>query len=270
MKWFKLKKVVFPILIIMLLPLLVIIDNPFKNLTNEVLAEKLGEKVQQEILILSFPFLIIISIIIAMLILRHINKEKYFANGESHGFDMSYIWFFIASKILGYGKCDLQLVPIPLQYKLVIKQSFEMITVQSDQFYPQIEDERIEVTKCNISNTSIKVLNLVISDTYMLEDNNLPEWSKDFPTVKISRTTGNNRRSISQEFLNSVQETVNLERNNYSTINLFATTNPKHNLIIADSCFKTGNRCMLKRINVYYSNQNDYKFSDKKIEITLW
>lgn len=269
MRWFNVKKIILPILVIILFPLLAIIDNPLKNLTNEFLAEQLGEKVLQQIFLLSFPHLFIIYLIIAMLIVRHFNKNKYFANGESHGFDMSYIWFFIASKILGYGQCDLQLVPIPLQYKLVIKKSFESITVQSDQFYPIIEDEKIEVSKCNKSNTSTSIINIVLSDTYTLEENNLPTWLDNFPTIKISRTTTNNRRSISQEFLNLVQETVNIERNNYSTINLFATTNPKHNLIIANSCFKTGNRCMLKRINVYYSNPDDYKFLDRKLEITL-
>lgn len=55
--------------------------------------------------------------------------------------DYSYFWFCFCAKILGINNCNLVLVPIWLQFKLVINNIFQGYPLNEKE-YPVIEDER--------------------------------------------------------------------------------------------------------------------------------
>lgn len=66
---------------------------------------------------------------ITILTIRKMNKNKTLNNGNIYH-DHSYLWFWLCSKILGYEKCNLVLVPIYMQFKLVINDVFSEFIVK--------------------------------------------------------------------------------------------------------------------------------------------
>ncbi len=68
---------------------------------------------------------------IAIFTIRKMNKNKILNNGNIYH-DHSYLWFLLCSKILGYEKCNLVLVPIYMQFKLVINDVFSEFIVTNN------------------------------------------------------------------------------------------------------------------------------------------
>lgn len=94
-----------------------ILDNALKSITS-------NEK------IISIICGIIFSVIL-YLWRKKVNTDKLFNTGNSyHNYPLYIYW--IASKILGYGKVTLVRVPIHLQYKLIITDLFPNISVDND------------------------------------------------------------------------------------------------------------------------------------------
>lgn len=68
-----------------------------------------------------------IGILFAVYVLiwiRKSNKHKLFNRGNIYH-NKPYWWYWLCSKILGYQKCNLILVPISTQYKLILRETFE-------------------------------------------------------------------------------------------------------------------------------------------------
>lgn len=185
--------------------------------------------------------------IILLIILRKSNKEKLINSGNDY-FHMSYYYFFIASKVLGFGKVTLIRVPIQLQYKLVINDTFNETIVDTN-VTEKIED--VKVLYLNIDNPSNEI-NFILSDTYITKLNEIPQSKLDLPTVIIERAAEfNGIRTINPKFIEEVRKQTNVYRNHYDQINIFATTNTNHNKAIFEQCFKNGNRTGFKKVVVY-------------------
>lgn len=185
--------------------------------------------------------------IILLIILRTFNKDKLINSGNGY-FNMSYYYFVIASKVLGFGKVSLLRVPIQLQYKLVINDSFNEIIVDTNAT-EKIED--IKVLYLNIDNSSNEI-NFILSDTYLTKLNEIPLSKLDLPTVIIERAAEfNGIRTINPKFIEEVRKQTNVYRHHYEQINIFATTNTNHNKAIFEQCFKNGNRTGFKKVVIY-------------------
>ncbi|WP_370760233.1 hypothetical protein [Faecalibacillus intestinalis] len=200
-----------------------------------------------------------------LLKIRDFNKEHVFNQGCSYK-DYHYFWYWICSKILGFQKCNLILVPIYMQFKLVINDTFESYECGN---YSKKDNDQIIVKKINYTNVQLEEeVNLVISDTYPLFETQLPNLKKEKPIILISRDNlSDSNRYDSPELVHKVvNETRNLPQN-IKKINIFATTNPKNTMNIAKDAFKLGERGNLELITVFQqkSSGNPRTFEEKGV-----
>jgi len=192
-------------------------------------------------------------------ILRLINKNKTFNIGSGY-FDYPMIYFFLASRILGYGKITLVRVPLYLQFKLLFKDIFDCIDSDT---HPEVIDEPRVVTLNSV--TVSNEINLILSDTYQIHLGDLPFEKRRLPTVLIERATGfSGVRTYNQRFTAVIREQTNKYRLQYKRVNIFATTNTQHTKEIVLQCFKNGGRTGFKKIYVYEQNA-DYKFEKSHV-----
>ena len=210
----------------------------------------------------SLDFLFI-SIVILFLF-RFFFKEKTFNNSGNLYYDFPYLVFYVAGKILNYKKIDLVQVPVWLQYKIVIDNTFNHIDYGVG--LKKIEDEHVVETKNNFDETSIKEINLILSDTFEVKFESIPIDKHDLPTITIKRNIeGDKERKYSPEFINKVRNIVVEYNDSCEVINIYSYTNTQHNFLIAKDCFKTGYRNLLKKINIYQPDKKTFTFVKKHV-----
>ncbi len=205
----------------------------------------------------------LMALYILINVIRKSNKEK-ILNRKNFYHNKPYCWYWFCSKILGYEKCNLILVPIYTQFKLVLRGTFED--------YP-FDEEIFPNTECNIKvkkiiNTGENNINLIIIDTYNIDLKQIPKKFRGNNTIIIKRVAKRlGERVYSKELIEHVIEEVrSLEEN--ITLNIFATTNPKHTYEIARKAIALGERSNVKHVNVFqqesYAERN---FNDKEYKI---
>lgn len=174
-------------------------------------------------------------------------------------------WF--CSYILGFKKISLVRVPIPVQYKVLCAGLFE------DYLAPSIT-EKVE-DKVSVSSIDgdidkfTSTINLVLADTYGIDvEKQLPQSVSKLTTVVIDRSSNDHTRYYSQKFVSEVISRVRALPNKVHTINIFATTNPMHNLRIAQDVFMTGGRDSIEHLFVYQQSMSEGRpFEGKKLKI---
>lgn len=206
-----------------------------------------------------------IGIIVMLFVLskiRKTNKEKLF-NTKNVYHDYPYIWYWICAKILGYVKCNLKRVPIYLQFKLVLEDTFSEYDVGTEDDYPKIENEEIEIHKKNW-NVDSHEINLVLSDTYPIKKNQLPAAKSILPTLVVIRKRPNKSRYYSPQFVSKIVDEVRNLPKTETSVNIFATTNPKHTRQIVENAFKMAERGNVKKLVVFpQSNKGMRRFKRK-------
>ncbi len=190
-----------------------------------------------------------------LLVIRKHNKEVTM-NKKNLYHQYNYFWYWFCAKILGIKKCSLILVPIYMQFRLVIRSTFEDYPLdQSD--YPVIDDEtNIKTTKLNWSRNPSEI-NMILEDTYQIDIKQIPDEKSNLPTIKISRNDGSSTvRHYSRKFIDRVNdETRGLS--NGVRVNVYATTNPMNTYNIAKQVFKIANRGNLAELYVYQQESTE-------------
>ena len=203
----------------------------------------------------------ILLLIVVLFTIRKLNKGYIFNRGDVYK-DYPYIWYWICSKILGYSECNLMLVPIFMQFKLVIQDTFDKYHCGT---FDKKSNDIISVNKSNMSNVSDE-LNLLIADTYPLEEKQIPLSKRVSPTILISRdnSTDHNRYN-SPELVQAVVNEVRNLPSDIKKVNVFATTNPQNTMNIASSAFKLGERGNLDEVIVFQQKRtgNPRRFEKK-------
>lgn len=194
--------------------------------------------------------------------IREYNKEKIF-NIKNVYHDYSYLWYWFCAKILGYKKCNLKLVPIYMQFKLGLNDTFDDYDVGLDDDYPIKENEQIIVQKENY-NLVANEANLVLADTYPIVERQLPVSKRGLYTIKISRDQDDLSRHYSPEFIIKITNEVRQLPSGIDSINIYATTNPKHTLKITRDVFKLAERGNVKKLVVYQQNKDGIRKFEKK------
>lgn len=197
-------------------------------------------------------------------VIRKSNKEKVF-NRKNFYHSKPYCWYWFCSKILGYEKCNLILVPIYTQFKLILRGTFEEYPFDEG-IFPKTKC-KIKVKKI-IKNTDKKNVNLIIEDTYKIELKQIPIKLIKNNTIIIQRVANRiGERVYSEKLIEKVIEEVrNLEEN--ITLNIFATTNPRHTYEIARKAIALGERSNIKHVNVFQQESyGERNFSDKTYKI---
>lgn len=204
---------------------------------------------------------IISGLMISLIILwalRKSNKDKVFNSGDNYG-KYPYVLYYIASKVLGYGFVTLVRVPIYLQFRLVIKDLFDNVKVDEN---TSEKSQPITVAKKNMEQVSDEI-NLILNDTYPILEEQIPSAKRILPTIDITNGTElNGIRTYNIQFIDEVRKQTNELSHNYSKINVFATTNTKHNKAIIESCFKNARRTGFKELTVFQSGNTNNFFDE--------
>lgn len=201
-------------------------------------------------------------LIVVLLIIRKLNKTVMFNKGNYYK-KHRYGWYLMCSKILGYSECNLIQVPIYMQFKLVLNDTFEKYNCGE---FSEKENDTVSVRKSNFSHVTDEV-NIMISDTYPLSLNQLPNIKKNLPTLLISRNNINDfNRYDSPELVRSVVNEVRGLNNNIKKVNVYATTNPLNTKNIVRNAFKLGGRDNFNEVRVFQQERDGIrKFNSKGI-----
>lgn len=180
-----------------------------------------------------------------------------------------YFYYWMSSHILGYKKCSLVLVPIFMQIKLVINDTFKEFDYGDEELYSNDSNISFNVEKNNFHQIdSSTQLNIVISDTYNIKESSLPHMYLSNPTIIIQRNdSSNNHSRIYSPKLIQILSNELLSFASGKQINLFATTNAKNTYYITKSVFKNAERSNIKQLVVFQAekiNENDWMFNANK------
>lgn len=193
--------------------------------------------------------------------IRKMNKNKILNKGNIYH-DHSYLWFWLCSKILGYEKCDLVLVPIYMQFKLIINDVFNEFIVKNNILEVEVSS-KIQYINCD--NKHSLEYNLILEDTYLINDFQIPLEKKELPTIKVinSETKSEGVRNYNQNFvIAAVKEIRKLPTG--VLINIFATTQAQHNYEIAKQSLALADRGNVGRLFIYQQEKDkDRKFIKK-------
>lgn len=237
------------LLILTVLSLPFFID--FKDIFGKYLLENYPtpDNVVQYYLIQSGKTIIAIALLIFALIrIRKHNKDKTM-NRKDIYHDYPLFWYWYCARVLGYKKCNLVLVPIPMLFKLVHHGIFEEFPLDENS-YPAEENAPINVSKTNWALNPTEV-NVILEDTYPILYSQIPCSKSKLPTIKVSRNDGKNfGRHFSQQFIENVITQIR-SLNSGITVNVFATTNPLNSLNIAKRAFTNGNRGNIDSLFVF-------------------
>lgn len=201
--------------------------------------------------------------VVALWRIRDYNKDSVLMNSKNVYHDYPYCWYYFCSKFLGINKCGLALVPIYMQFKLVINGVFSEFPLDEND-YPELESENdIVVTRKGSVNTSLQI-NLLLEDTYPIEEQQIPRGLRGLPTLKISRNEKDETsRHFSQKFVDEIITEVHKLKNGV-TVNVFATTNPMNTLNIAKRAFKNADRGNVTCLFVFQQKRSGKRFFEKK------
>ena len=210
-----------------------------------------------------------ISVVFFFFIFLKVRKynQNYIMCNKNIYHDYSYFWFCFCAKILGINKCNLVLVPIWLQFKLVINNIFQEYPLNEKE-YPVIEDEReIKILKCG-KVYEVREINLILEDTYPISEFQIPQSKRGLPVIKLSRNDGKDLgRHFSEQFINAIITEVRMLEKGV-TVNVFATTNPMNTINIASRVFKNADRGNIDSLYVYKQKNiggREFESKGKKI-----
>lgn len=198
--------------------------------------------------------------VLAVFVVRKWNKEYMFNKGDEYK-NYPYFWYWTCAKFLGYSECNLILVPIYMQFKLILRDTFcKYYCGELD----RKSDDIISVQKLNFTG-ALNEVNIIISDTYPIEENQIPIGKRSKPTIIISRDNAvDHNRYDSPEL---VQNVVNEVRNlpiNIKKVNIYATTNTHNTREIVQNAFKLGERSNIDLIIVFQQERTGNRKFEKK------
>lgn len=240
-------------------------------ITDEMIITILKDKLINEnivyFILLSWNKEIIGFIFMCFILIKYFrswNKEVILNKGNIYH-NHSYYWYLFCSKILGYDKCDLILVPLYMQFKLVLNDVFKEYPFDKNLF-PE-EEYEIEVNK-KIKNIENKKVTFILEDTYPIDNKMIPNSFIENNTIKIkikSKKIG--KRIYSEKFIDAIIEILR-ELPNETILNIFATTNPKHTYNIIKKGITSGERSNIKNLYVFQQQATeDRKFTNKAYKI---
>lgn len=206
------------------------------------------------------------GILIAMYVLLHIirksNKEKIFNKGNIYH-NKPYWWYWFCSKVLGYEKCNLILVPIYTQYKLVLRDTFEEYPFDEDTF-PKQECKIASESSPNMENECSKEINLIIQDTYPIFGEQIPSKYRNNSTIIIRRIISRvGERVYCKELVDCVVEEIR-KLDDGVILNVFSTTNPKNTYEIVKKGIGLAERSNISHVNVFQQNSEGKRYFDSK------
>ena len=205
------------------------------------------------------------SIMLFFAVLIEIRKfnQGFVMNSKRVYHDYCYAWYWFCAEILGIKSCDLVLVPIHMQFKLVIRATFQEYPLDETE-YPVVENESDSIVSETNQEEMTREINLVLEDTYVIEERQIPKSKQGYRTIKISRNSGaDNSRHFSQKYIEAIIKCVRGLKGKVS-VNVYATTNPMNTKNIAKRAFGLGERGNVEHLYVFQQGKDGRRlFEDK-------
>ena len=177
--------------------------------------------------------------------------------------DYCYAWYWFCAKILGIKSCDLVLVPIHMQFKLVIRATFQEYPLDETE-YPVVENESDSKVSETNQEESTREINLVLEDTYAIEARQIPKSKQGYRTIKISRNSGaDSSRHFSQKYIEAIIKCIR-GLNGKVSVNVYATTNPMNTKHIAKRAFGLGERGNVEHLYVFQQSKDGRRRFEEK------
>ncbi len=211
-----------------------------------------------------------IGILFAVYVLiwiRKSNKHKLFNSGNIYH-NKPYWWYWLCSKILGYQKCNLILVPISTQYKLILRETFEEYPF-GDSDFPQ-RNCQIDVKKSSEKSEFINGdVSLIIEDTYPILPNQIPSRFISTNFIWVRRESLRlGERVYSEELVNVIIEEIR-GLGDEITLNIFSTTNPKNTFEIVKKAIFLADRGNINHVYVFQQEGRGKRCFEDKAEKVL-
>ena len=208
-----------------------------------------------------------IGILFAVYVLiwiRKSNKHKLFNSGNIYH-NKPYWWYWLCSKILGYQKCNLILVPISTQYKLILRETFEEYPF-GDSDFPQ-RNCQIDVKKSSEKSEFINGdVSLIIEDTYPILPNQIPSRFISTNFIWVRRESLRlGERVYSEELVNVIIEEIRGLGDDI-TLNIFSTTNPKNTFEIVKKVIFLADRGNINHVYVFQQEVRGKRCFEDKAE----
>ena len=205
------------------------------------------------------------SVVLFFAVLIGIRKfnQGFVMNRKRVYHDYCYAWYWFCAKILGIKSCDLVLVPIHMQFKLVIRATFQEYPLDETE-YPVVENESDSKVSETNQEEPTREINLVLEDTYAIEVRQIPKSKQGYRTIKISRNSGaDNSRHFSQKYIEAIIKCVRGLKGKVS-VNVFATTNPMNTKHIAKRAFGLGERGNVEHLYVFQQGKDGRRRFEEK------
>lgn len=257
----KTKKIFFQIIVpIVLIILPFVFSDQMLNLIKKLYESYNGTTI--DAVITNTIVKIIIAVIIYIIIKKY-NSKKEFLNGDVYG-DFPMLFYYLA-KCLGYGNVSLIRKPYDIQFKLLKNELFNIVDdkIETD------EEVNVVIDKGDFKfSINMRECNLVISDTYPITKEQLPNSKKNLDTIWIKREkSAKAPRVYSPKLINAVNDCVATIEQTGAKINLFLTTNTKNTEKIVKDIFMKGDRTKYE-ITIFLQNadsERTFKEKGKKV-----
>lgn len=269
LKRYILFNIIIPILLIFILPIIIFIfaiqyfSISEINLLFVTLQLNENAEIPNYISNLSIITTIIVLFSIIFIAIRNLNKNRVFLAGNIYA--TNYYIFYKLAKVLGFNKISLIRKPYYCMFKIIINDDFEELVNLDKENEKLSTDISIRVDESKFHNiNNLRECNLIVSDTYKIQLEQLPIDKKDIDTIEIERIGHSGVRISSQELVNEVRKAVIKIVNTGANINLFLTTSTFNTYQIIRECFMQADRDKIE-LEVFQQDisKRDKKFSSK-------
>src|SRR5690625_3816068 len=250
-KHFIFRKILFTIIVILCVPVILIIflKSPFDEILSLINFGFINNiEAFLNLLNEHFFFQLFIYFILVFIFLRNyrkINDQALFNKGDIY-LEIPYFIFRIAT-YLGYKIITLVRLPIGLQYKIVISDLFEKTETEN-------HIEKNNIIKIKVYNKESELrdeVNLLLSDTYKVKENQIPLDKRNLRMIHIdSGVDKEGTRIYNSDFVAEIETQVHSLSKECKRINVFSHTNTHHNKSIIQGAFKKGGRDVLEELYV--------------------
>lgn len=196
-----------------------------------------------------------------LIIYRRFNKDKEYAPTSIYG-DYHIIIYYIAWLFVGYKKVNLKMKPIPLQYQLL---SINKLKCFDDTEYLD-KNYKYKVSHIGEFGENTKQINIIISDTYPITNNQIPKKLIGNYTIKVNREGEKGIRVKSQKLIELLIKEIQNTKQYCKTYNLFLSTPASTNMSIFNQVFHTERDKF--NLNIYQQDsENEFKFKNSPTNI---
>lgn len=209
----------------------------------------------------------VFSVIVWWFLIRKYNRENITMNKANVYHEYPYWWYWFSAVLLDIRRCNLVNVPIYMQVKLVVNNLFDEFPLD-EKSYTESEDE-VKIEKKNFKKgVEPSEVNLIIEDTYPIENRQIPREKKHLPTIRIYRER---EAGLSRHYSKHLVDLVGSEVRKLPEkveLNLYATMNPMNTMYVSKGAFIMANRGNVKHLYVFQQRHiNGRHFSDKRKKI---